>query len=162
MNHMKKSLVFLSMVAVAILAIAACSKTNKTTKRLIKAGEWKVTELSVDGTSEAELPKWKISDCDPYDAVCIGKWENDEGGHSDFAWQFSNNGETFIISRQGEDHDHEHEHEHNHADDEAADQAYDFSGTYTVVESSKTKMKFTTTAALGYPGQSVVMVIEKK
>ncbi len=159
---MKKSILFLSMVAVAILVVAACSKTNKATKRLIKAGEWTVTELSVDGTNEAELPKWDISNCDPYSEVCIGKWENDEGGHADFAWQFNNNGGQFTISHQAEDHDHEHEHEHDHATEEAAAQAYAFSGTYTVEESSKTKMRFTTTAATGYPGQSVVIVIEKK
>lgn len=158
---MKKSLLFLSVAAAAVMLVAACSKTNRSTKRLIKAGEWTVTELSVDGANEAELPKWEISDCDPYEAVCIGKWENDEGGHADFAWQFNNNGDTFVVSHQAEEHE-EGEHEHDHAAEEAAEQAYNFSGTYTVDESSKTKMKFTTTTATGFPGQSVVIVIEKK
>ncbi|XOV67985.1 MAG: hypothetical protein ACFHU9_02205 [Fluviicola sp.] len=159
---MKKSIVYLSMITTAIFFVAACSKTNQNTKRLFKAGEWKVTELSVDGTNEAELPTWEISKCDPYEEVCIGKWENDEGGHADFAWQFNNDGAQFVISHQAEDHDHEHEHEHDHAAEEAAEQAYNFSGTYNVEESGKKKMRFTTTNAVGYPGQSVVIVIEKK
>ncbi|MDC0257929.1 hypothetical protein OAK35_04210, partial [Crocinitomicaceae bacterium] len=87
----------------------------------------------------AELPKWDITDCDPYEAVCIGKWENEDGGHADFAWQFNNNGDSFIISHQAEE-EHEGE-EHDHAAEEAAEQAYNFSGTYTVDEHSKTKMK---------------------
>lgn len=155
---MKKSIQLLSFVTFAVLMFTACSKTNKANKRFIKAGEWKVTELSVDGTNEEELPIWEISDCDPYKEVCIGKWENEEGGHSDFAWQFNNDGESFVISRQGDDHEHELE----HADEEAVEQAYNFSGTYSVTESSKTKMSFTSTETLGFPGQTAVIVIEKK
>ncbi|MCR9173218.1 MAG: hypothetical protein NXI10_12025 [bacterium] len=157
---MKKSLLFLSVAAVAILFVAACNKTNQRTKRLIKGGEWTVTELSVDGVNEAELPKWEISDCDPYEAVCIGKWENEEGGHADFAWQFNNEGTQFIVSHQAEEH--EHEGEHDHASEEAAEQAFHFSGTYEVLEYSKTKMKFSSTTTEGYAAQTAVIVIEKK
>ncbi|PWL29630.1 MAG: hypothetical protein DCO96_07680 [Fluviicola sp. XM-24bin1] len=161
---MKKSIAFLSTVAIAIFVVAACSKTNKATKRLIRAGEWKVTELSVDGTNEAELPKWEFSNCDPYEEVCVAKWENDEGGHADFAWQFNKDGAEFTISHQAEDEDAHagHEHEHDHATEEAAAQAYAFSGKYSVVESDKNKMSFTSTSTVGYPGQTVVIVIEKK
>ena len=157
-KNMKKSILFLSMAAVAILVVAACSKTNQRTKRLIKGGEWTVTELSVDGTNEDELPSWEISDCDPYEAVCIGHWENEEGGHAEFAWQFNSKGSQFTISHQAE----EGEHEHEHADEEAAEQAYNFSGTYEVLEYSKTKMKFSSTSTVGFNGQTAVIVIEKK
>jgi len=155
---MKKSFLLFSFVALAAVMLSSCNKTNKATKRLIKAGEWKVTECSIDGTNEEELPTWDISDCDPYEAVCIAKWENDEGGHAEFAWQFNKKGEEFTISHQAE----EGEHEHNHADEEVAEQSYKFSGVYTVTESSKTKMRFTSTTAVGAPGQTAVIVIEKK
>lgn len=155
---MKKSIVLFSFVAMAAIMLSACSKTNKANKRFIKAGEWTVTELSVDGVSEDELPVWEISDCDPYEAVCIGHWENEEGGHAEFAWQFNNKGESFVVSHQAE----EGEHEHDHADEEAAEQAYNFSGTYSVTESGKTKMSFTSTETVGFPGQTAVIVIEKK
>lgn len=158
MKPMKKLVSMLSLIAFAAIFLSACSKTNKASKRLIKAGEWTVTECSVDGVNEDELPKWEISNCDPYEAVCIGKWENEESGHADFAWQFNNDGDSFVISHQAE----EGEHEHNHADEEAAEQAYHFSGTYSVTESSKTKMSFTSTQTVGYPGQTAVIVIEKR
>jgi hypothetical protein len=160
MKIMKKSVFILSVIVAATVLLGSCNKTNRSTKRLIKAGEWAVTECSVAGVNEAELPKWEISDCDPYEAVCMGKWENEEGGHAEFAWQFNNKGETFVISHQAEEH--EGEHEHDHASEEAAEQAYHFSGTYTVVESSKTKMRFESTETVGYPGQTAVIVIEKK
>lgn len=155
---MKKLVFLFSALAIVAVTVVACNKTNQRSKRLIKGGEWTVTELTVDGVSEEELPSWEISDCDPYEAVCIGHWENEEGGHAEFAWQFNDKGESFIISHQAE----EGEHEHEHADEEAAEQAYNFSGTYEVLEYSKTKMKFTSTETVGFPGQTAVIVIEKK
>lgn len=155
---MKKLLLVFSALAIVAVTVVACNKTNQRSKRLIKGGEWKVTELTIDGVSEEELPSWEISDCDPYESVCIGHWENEEGGHAEFAWQFNDKGQSFTISHQAE----EGEHEHEHADQEAAEQAYHFSGTYEVLEYSKTKMKFTSNETVGFPGQTAVIVIEKK
>ena len=85
-------------LSVALLA-AGCNKSKTYSKRLIKAGEWTVTELSVDGTNEAELPSWHIQLCDIYAQSCYADWENEEGGHAEFIWQFRDKGKTFEISR---------------------------------------------------------------
>ncbi len=157
---MKTSLYTVTLVF-AVVFMTACNKTKTYSKRLMKAGEWKVTELSVNGTNEAELPSWDINDCDIYDEPCLGDWENEEGGHSEFIWQFRDKGKTFEISRQAEEEE-GHEHEHDHAEEEAAAQCYAFSGTYEVEEHKKDKMEFKSTSTLGHSGQTVVIKIEKK
>lgn len=147
-------------VIIAVFSIAlvfgSCNKTKSTSKTFIKAGDWHVTELSIDGESEEELPHWTIGDCDIYEESCIGSWQNDEGGATDFVWQIKENGEKFIISRQGPDAGLE------HADEEMATQCFGFSGTYDIVENEKTRMKFTSTNLPEFPGQAAVIVIEKK
>ena len=145
--------------AVALMAVA-CNKTQSTSNRFIKAGEWKVTELSVDGTNADELPHWEIEDCEIYDESCHAEWANDEGGHAEFVWQFRDSGDTFEISRQAGEHD-GHDHGHDHAEEEAIAQCYSFSGVYEVKERKKDMMEFTSTATLGNPGSTVVIKIEK-
>lgn len=154
-----KTLKIISLSMAILIGFAACNKTKVNSKRLMKAGEWKVTELSVDGTNEAELPSWEIEDCDIYAQSCMAEWMNDEGGHAEFVWQFREKGKTFEISYQA---DEDHAHAHDHAAEEAAAQAYAFSGVYEVVESKSKEMQFQTTAALGHDGKAVVIKIEKK
>lgn len=160
-----KTLKIILLGAILVIGSVACNKTKINSKRFMKAGEWKVTELSVDGSNEAELPSWEIKECDIYKESCKGEWKNDEGGHAEFVWQFREKGKKFEISRQAEeedDHGHGHGHGDNHAAEEAAAQAYAFSGVYDVVERKKKKMQFETTAALGHAGKKVVIKIEKK
>lgn len=151
----KYSKLIIAVFSIAVL-FASCNKTKSTSKRFIKAGEWNVTELSVDGVNQEELPFWTIGDCDIYEESCIGSWQNDEGGATDFVWQVTSNGESFVISRQGPDEGLE------HADEEMATQCFEFSGTYDIIENEKTSMKFTSTATEGFPGQAAVIVLEKK
>lgn len=153
---MKKYGIGIIAVMSIALVVAACNKTKSTSKCFIKAGEWHVTELSIDGVSEEELPHWTIGDCNIYKESCIGSWENQEGGATDFVWQIKENGEKFVISRQGPDEGLE------HADEEMATQCFGFSGTYDIVENEKTRMKFTSTTLPEFPGQAAVIVIEKK
>ena len=79
---MKTSIKTLTLLLAVGLLATACNKTRTNSNRLIKGGEWTVTELSVDGTSEDELPTWEIDECDIYDESCTGEWANDEGGHA--------------------------------------------------------------------------------
>ena len=151
----KYSKLIIAVFSIAVL-FASCNKTKSTSKRFIKAGEWNVTELSVDGVNQEELPFWTIGDCDIYEESCIGSWQNDEGGATDFVWQVTSNGESFAISRQGPDEGLE------HADEEMATQCFEFSGTYDIIENEKTSMKFSSTATQGFPGQAAVIVLEKK
>ena len=154
-----KTLKIISLSMAILIGFAACNKTKVNSKRLMKAGEWKVTELSVDGTNEAELPSWEIEDCDIYAQSCMAEWMNEEGGNAEFVWQFREKGKTFEISYQA---DEDHAHAHDHAAEEAAAQAYAFSGIYEVTECKSKKMQFQTTSALGHEGKSVVIKIEKK
>jgi hypothetical protein len=143
---------FILFVAAASIAVA-CNKTKTYSNRL-DGGVWKVTELSVDGVNQSELPDWNINECDIYGESCTGEWQNAEGGHGEFVWQFRDKGKTFEISNQSD-------HTHSHADEEAQAQCSDFSGVYTVEESGKKKMKFSSTVTIGYPGSTAVITIEK-
>jgi hypothetical protein len=151
-NYLKVTVVLIAVI------VSACNKTKSTSNKLIKAGEWQVTELSVDGVNEAELPTWEIEDCSIYEKSCFAEWKNEEGGHAEFVWQFREKANIFEISHQAED---GHGHEGDHAAEEAAEQAYNFSGEYEVVEKSKKVMEFTSSNTAGYVGAVVKIVIEK-
>lgn len=162
---MKKVLI-ISTALLLLGAVTSCNKVKSTSKKLIKSGEWKVTELSVDGINEEELPHWEIEDCEIYDESCFGEWKNDEGGHAEFVWQFREKAETFEISYQSNGHEEhegeEEEHEHDHAAEEAAEQAFNFSGTYTVKENKRNTLTFISNTTLGYQGSEVKITIEKE
>lgn len=145
------------MTVLLLIGTISCNKTKSVSKKFLKAGEWKITELSVDGLNEEELPTWEIEDCDIYESSCFGEWKNEEGGHAEFVWQFREKAKTFELSYQAEE---EEGHEHDHAAEEAAEQAYNFSGVYEVLESSKKEMEFISTTTLGFDGQEVKIKLE--
>ena len=150
----KYTKLIIALFSIAVI-VASCNKTKSTSKRIMKAGEWNVVELSVDGVNQEELPHWTINECDIYSEACVGSWQNDEGGATDFVWQVTDKGGSFIISRQGPDEGLE------HADEEMATQCFDFSGTYEIIENDRTMMKFTSTTTQGFSGQAAVITIEK-
>lgn len=158
-----KRILILVLVATGLVA---CNKTNSFSKRL--SGEtWTVTKLTIDGVEEEEdhLPELEFSDCDIYDEVCMGEWHI-EDEHAEFAWQFNENGDKFIISNQSEaEHDHDHDHDHDHGDEEEhvepIDQCQDLSGTYDVDEMKRKTMKITSSALIGYEGELVEIELEK-
>jgi hypothetical protein len=150
---MKLIITSLSLVLL-VGTLNSCNKT-KTNANRIEDGEWDVTELSVDGVNEDELPHLHFSDCDAYSSACTGEWENHEGGKGNFAWQFNDKGETFAISNQSEV-------TGEHATDEAILQCQNFSGNYKVVECTKKTMAFETTSALAYVGKTVILKMEKE
>lgn len=161
---MKKTIILLAgAVLTAALALTACNKTKMYSNRL-DGGDWKVTELSVDGKNEAELPKWNIGECDAYKETCTGSWKNDHDHTAKFVWQFREKGKKFEISNQSKVEDvtagligdmffHA---------EELADQCVNFSGVYNVLEHKKKMMKFESTSAIGFPGQKVIISIEKQ
>lgn len=136
------------------VSFTACNKTRQYSKRM--AGEtWQVTELSVDGTNEAELPVLVFEDCDIYEESCRGEWKNEEGGHGEFVWQFRKKGKVFEISNQSD-------HSHGHADEEAQVQLSNFSGVYDVTGHKKEEMRFESSSTAGFPGHKVVIKMERK
>ncbi len=160
---MKKIILLASVILTVALVFTACNKTKIYANRL-DGGDWKVTELSVDGTNEAELPKWTIGDCDAYKESCTGDWKNDHNHTAKFAWQFREKGKKFEISNQSKVEDvtagltgdmffHA---------EELADQCVNFSGTYEVVEHKRKMMEFKSTTTIGFSGKTVIIKIEKE
>lgn len=137
--------------------LAGCDKDKKVSKRL-SGEEWKVTELTLDGIAQTDLPVLKFEECDIYNELCIGEWTNEAGGRSFFIWQFRNKATSFEISNQstlatagGVE-----------ANEEAIIQCSDYSGIYEVKESRKTRMKFEAVSTVGSGGKRVTMTIEKQ
>lgn len=152
----------LSFLTLVIVAIAACNKTKKFSKRL--AGEtWTVTELTVDGTSAEELPKLIFSDCDIYEKEpCVGELENHEGGHANFIWQIRDKGKVFELSNQSSlDDAHSHGGDE-HATEEAVLLSQNLSGIYTITKSKRKSMEMESTATLGFEGKKVILKLELK
>ncbi|MSP69389.1 MAG: hypothetical protein EXR20_03880 [Bacteroidetes bacterium] len=151
---MKKIILLASTIFIVAFVFTACNKTKMYANRL-DGGDWKVTELSVDGTNETELPNWTIGDCDAYKGSCTGEWKNNEGGNGKFVWQFREKGKKFEISNQSEL-------TGDHAQDEVVLQCQNFSGVYDVIEHKRKSMKFECSATLGFAGKKVVIKIEKE
>ena len=126
----------------------------------MKASESEVTQLSVDGVNEDELPHWEIEDYDNYKEFCHSEWENEQGDHTQFIWQFRDKGETYENSYQAEEEGHSHEHDHEA--EEAAALAANFFGVYTVNKRNKEEMEFSSTTTQGFEGQNVIIKIKKK
>jgi hypothetical protein len=150
---------FSLLALISLICFSACNKTKRNSARLMKAGRWEVTELTVDGTAQPVLPELIIDDCDIYDETCYGEWEGG-GGHAYFAWQFRDKGETFELSRQIMPEDDGHS--HGEAGLEMEQQCYDFSGVYQVDESSSTAFTFSSSATSGFSGKKVVMKLVKE
>lgn len=155
-----KKIVSFTAILLSLLMFSAtgCNKTKRNTN-LLGGESWTVTTLTVDGTAQAEIPTLSFSECDPYNEVCTGEWLHELGHHALFSWQFRNKGKTFEISNQSTLED---AHGAGHEAEENILQCQNFSGVYEVTERSKKKMQFRSTAVLGFPGQTVEMVLEKK
>ncbi|MCU0432610.1 MAG: hypothetical protein MUC87_04050 [Bacteroidia bacterium] len=154
---MKQKTIFASLAVVMLLVLGACNKTKQASER-ISGATWKVTTLTVNGVAEEHMPNLTFEDCDIYGgASCKGDWKY-ESYHAHFIWQFREKADKFELSNQS---DLEDAHGGGHEAEENIIQCQNFSGVYEVKERKKDVMEFTTTNAVGFPGQTVVMKLEK-
>jgi hypothetical protein len=154
-----KNYKFIGVLALTmLLVVASCNKTKQTSERLA-GNTWKVTTLTVDGVAEEHLPVLTFEDCDIYGgASCKGDWTYDSY-HAHYIWQFREKAKKFELSNQS---DLEDAHGGGHEAEENIIQCQNFSGVYDVEVRKKDKMEFKTTNAVGFPGQTVVMKLEKQ
>src|SRR5690554_873969 len=139
-----------------VFIFAACDKNKRASKRLMKAGNWEVVELSVDGKNTTPLPTWGVKDCDIYETLCIASWKL-EGKQSQFYWQFNEKAQLFTISRRVAPEDCE-----DFYTEEVEQQTFKFSGDYEVIERKRKSMVFESTKTLGFDGKKVMIRLEKK
>ncbi|WP_107039047.1 hypothetical protein [Brumimicrobium mesophilum] len=146
-------------IALLLLAAAflftACDKNKRASKKLMKAGNWEVVELSVDGQNISPLPSWEINDCDIYEELCTASWKL-EDKQSQFYWQFNEKAKLFTISRIVAPEDCE-----DFYTEEVEQQTFKFSGDYEVVEDKRKTKTFESSKTLGYGGKKVAIRIEK-
>lgn len=155
---MKKNKLIGVFALVIMLVITSCDKNKQTSARL-DGNTWMVTTLTVDGAPEAHPPLLTFEDCDIYaGASCKGDWTHDSN-HAHFIWQFREKAKKFEISNQSSIED---THGGGHEAEENIIQCQNFSGVYDVKVRKKDVMEFTTTNAVGFPGQTVVMKLEKQ
>lgn len=147
-----KKLTFL-FIATAFL-FTACDKNKRASKQLMKAGNWEVKELSVDGEYQALLPSWKIQDCDIYETVCEGTWTSDTT-ESRFYWQFNDKAQSFTISRIVAPEDCE-----DFYTEEVEQQTFKFSGEYDVTKNKRKSKTFESYNTIGFEGQKAVIRVE--
>ncbi|RFC54162.1 hypothetical protein [Brumimicrobium aurantiacum] len=133
----------------------ACDKNKRASKHLMKAGNWEVKELSVDGVSQTLIPTWEIKDCDIYETVCEGTWTSDTT-QSRFYWQFNDKAQTFTISRVVAPEDCE-----DFYTEEVEQQTFKFSGEYDVTKNKRKSKTFESYNTLGFEGQKAVIRVEK-
>ena len=146
-------------LALLLLAIAflftACDKNKRASKKLMKAGNWEVVELSVDGQNISPLPSWGINDCDIYEELCTASWKL-EDKQSQFYWQFNEKAKLFTISRIVAPEDCE-----DFYTEEVEQQTFKFSGDYEVVERKRKAMTFESRKTLGFDGEKVIIQLER-
>lgn len=149
---MKKIKPFFYVILVALFI--GCNKTKVVSNRLDDQ-KWKVTELSVDGINQSELPTIKFTDCEIYKESCTGLWYLGEEGHAGIAWQIRDKAKVLEINNQAD-------HAHTIEDVKASEQCIAFSGVYKIISSKRNNMEFETTSAYAYPGKKVVLKMERK
>ena len=150
---MKKTAILLFALA---FIFAACDKNKRASKRLMKAGNWEVIELSVDSQNLSPLPFWQVNDCDIYETLCTASWKLDDK-QSQFYWQFNEKAQLFTISRIVAPEDCE-----DFYTEEVEQQTFKFSGDYEVIERKQKSMVFESTKTLGFDGKKVMIRLEKK
>ncbi len=155
---MKKISLISTLAVTILLVIASCNKTQQASERLA-GNTWKVTTLTVDGVAEEHLPVLTFEDCDIYGGTsCKGDWTYDSN-HAHYIWQFREKAKKFELSNQS---DLEDAHSGGHEAEENIIQCQNFSGVYDVEVRKKDKMEFKTTSAIGFPGQTVILKLEKQ
>lgn len=148
-----KRIVYITLFALTLLGYS-CNKTKTSSNRL-DGQKWNVTELSVDGVNQTQLPVIKFSECEIYKESCKGLWYLGETGHGGIVWQVRDKGKTLEISNQAD-------HSHTIEDVKAAEQCIAFSGVYKIISSKRKKMEFETSSAYAYSGKKVVLKIERQ
>jgi hypothetical protein len=148
-----KNTVYL-LAAAIIFTLASCSKTTRYSKQL--TGEkWAISEFTVDGTTQEELPHLEFADCDIYDESCTGELVTHEGGVAHFIWQIRDQGKTFEYSDQTE-------HTHAEADHHAIEISAALSGVFSIEEKSRKTMTMNSTDLNGFKGKTVIIKLKKE
>jgi hypothetical protein len=150
-----KKLTILTMILALVLV--ACDKNNRASKRLMRPGNWVITQLTVDGSNYTnEAIFWSINSCDIESALCTGTW-NLGDKNSQFYWQFNENAELFKLSRIVAPEDCE-----DFYTEEVEQMTYLFSGEYKVVESKRKSKIFESQNTIGFEGKLVRIALEWK
>lgn len=143
-------------IALAILVLG-CDKNNRASKRLMRPGNWIVTQLTIDGSNyNNETGYWSINNCNIEAALCTGAWHLAEK-NSQFYWQFNENAEVFTISRIVAPEDCE-----DFYTEEVEQMTYNLSGAYEVVESKRKSKIFQSRNTIGFEGKLVRIELEWK
>jgi hypothetical protein len=140
-----------------ILLLLSCNKEPRFSKKLMKGETWKISGLTVDDEYYGYYGNWLVTqDVNIYDSVPSIEWSGN-GQTAMFQWQFQDKGKTFEISYKDptcvncstppEDLDL---------------QCYYLSGKYEVEVHKKDKMRFLSNNTIGFPGQKVVISIDRK
>ena len=143
-----------SIFLIALFVVSACDKDKRASKRFMEPGIWQVKELSVAGVQTDTLPTWSVDACDIYKNLCVATWTRNDVNSSVY-WQFNDKGQSFKFSRVVAPAD-----APNYNTEIVEQQTYQFSGVYDVIESTKTRKVFESTATKGYAGQKVRIIIE--
>jgi len=137
---------------ILVVLTFACDKSEKATKRLMRAGNWKVTELIEGDNSFDKLPSWEIGTCANHEDHCYGTWKHDNGSKVTFFWRFTNIGGTFDFHIDPLE---------NAISSQAYSQCVNFSGYYKVIKGNSRKYHFESKETFGYSGKLVTLKIEK-
>jgi hypothetical protein len=142
----------LVLAAILLLLLSvSCDKTKRASNQFMKKGRWVTTTLTAGTTEYDKLPKWQIYDCSNTNNYCEGKWEHQNGSHTNFYWRFFNIGGDFQF----------------YADSAEADkstmayaQCENFMGHYKVKNRKANFFHFESDEVLGFPGKVVTIKIE--
>jgi len=146
-----------TLTTIALFTIILVSACNKTThySNLLTGEKWAITEFTVDGDPQEELPHLEFEDCKIYDESCTGDLVTHEGGKAHFIWQIRDKGKTFEYSDQTE-------HTHAEADHHAIEISAALSGIFSIEEKSRKTMTMNSSALNGFIGKKVIIKLEKE
>jgi hypothetical protein len=130
----------------------ACTKSEVRTHKILKHGDWQVTELLIGTQSMATIPKWHLDEPSEDGAFSTGTWTHYNGTKAQFKWRFDPYVGTFSFSI-----------DKSITQDKqlkAYIQCNNLAGEYTVLKDKSKMFEFESLVTNGYPETSVFIRIE--
>ncbi len=141
---------------IIILVLGSCTKDKRISQCFWKGETWQLSSVTVDDVTMLENTQWEINKCDIYDELCESVWISENGDVSNFNWQFNEKAKEFKLARVSK------------GDtickscNESDYYSHNFSGTYQVIKAKKKEMIFESETTVGYAGQKVRLVLQRK
>lgn len=130
----------------------ACTKSEVRTNKILKHGDWQVTEMLIGTQNITTVPKWRLDEPTEDGAFSTGTWTHYNGTTANFKWRFDPYVGSFTFSVD------------NTIPQDKQVKAYiqcnNLAGEYSVLKDKSKMFEFESVSTYGYSGTNLFIRIE--